>query len=342
SRSAYIAADPEEQAAVTARVDAVLDGVGGERFALPYRTHVYRSVLQPDRAYDHALHGVKRGWWRGAVAIVSFLVLFLGVNTVIGGIGFAIDAVLGNTDLEQLEQGVVPLTPIVMLANNLSLAAAIPIAWLLQWALFGVRPRFLSSVIGGFRWRWMLRLAIVIVPVWAVYVSLSLLGATELQFDGTVVAVIVITLLTTPFQAAGEEYGLRGLVQRSVGSWFAGPRVAFVVSTAISAIVFGALHFAGDPWLIAYYVIFGVAMSIAAHFTGGIEASVLIHATNNVLLFVVAAVLGQLAAGIDRSAGTGGPFILIPTLLVLAAALFAAWRARRTGVVRRAPSPPAT
>jgi membrane protease YdiL (CAAX protease family) len=213
---------------------------------------------------------------------------------------------------------------------------------LLQWVFFGVRPRWILSVVGRFRWRWLGRLALVIVPVWAVYVGATfLLGpAGELRVDATALALLAVVVLTTPLQAAGEEVGLRGLVQRSVGSWFAGPRLAFAVSTAVSALVFGALHFAGDPWLIAYYVLFGVAMSIAAHRTGGLEAPILIHATNNTLLFLPAVLFGQLAEGIDRSAGAGGPFILVPMLVVLLGAFLASRLARRARVAVTAPRPP--
>jgi catechol 2,3-dioxygenase-like lactoylglutathione lyase family enzyme len=149
-----------------------------------------------------------------------------------------------------------------------------------------------------------------------------------------------VVVLTTPLQAAGEEFGFRGLVQRSAGSWFRNPTTAFVVSTLISGAAFGAAHFAADPWLIAYYFLFGVSASIAARLTGGLEAPILVHVVNNVLIFVPAALLGQLDAGIDRSEGAGGPFILLPIAMVLTAAALSGWWARRNGITVRAPSIP--
>ena len=44
----------------------------------------------------------------------------------------------------------------------------------------------------------------------------------------------MIVVLTTPFQAAGEEYGARGLITRGAGSWFASPRAALLVGTLLS------------------------------------------------------------------------------------------------------------
>ncbi len=296
----------------------------------------------PQRRYEHALHGITPGWWRGAAAIVILLVLFFGISTVLGGLALALDVLGGAITPQQLASGVVPITPLVLLSTNLSAAAMIPIAAVLQWTFFGVRPRFLSSVQGRLRWRWLGRLSLVIVPVWIVYVGAStLLGPPgEFRVDATALALIAVVILTTPLQAAGEEYGLRGLVQRSVGSWFARPRTALIVATVFSAGVFGSAHFATDPWLIAYYVTFGVALSLAAHFTGGLEAPVLIHAVNNVLLLVPAALLGQLGQGIDRSAGAGGPIILVPMAVVLLGAYLSARSARRRGIRVVAPAPP--
>ena len=42
---------------------------------------------------------------------------------------------------------------------NLSLIVLIPAAMLSIWAVHRIRPRFLSSVAGGLRWRWLLRCA---------------------------------------------------------------------------------------------------------------------------------------------------------------------------------------
>ncbi|CAN5587143.1 hypothetical protein BH10ACT7_BH10ACT7_15310 [soil metagenome] len=296
-----------------------------------------------DLTYDHALSRIP-GKWRGALAILTFVVGFLLISTVVGGAGLIYEVVTGGVDIDVIASGIVPLTPAIMLTNNLSLAAAIPLAILLQRAFFGVKGGWLASVTGRFRWRWLGRLALVIVPVWVIYVGISVAldPSGEWRFDGGVILMLAIVLVTTPLQAAGEEYGTRGLIQRSAGSWFRNPAAAFIVGTILSGAVFASAHFAADPWLIAYYFVFGVSGSIAARGTGGLEAPVLVHAVNNVLLFIPAALLGQLDQGIDRSEGTGGPFILVPMALCLAAALFSTWWARRSSAVIAADAPPTT
>lgn len=283
--------------------------------------------------YDHALSRI-RGAWRGIVAILLLVIGFLLLSIVISGIGIGIEIARGAITLEQINSGLVPFTPGVLLSTNIALALTIPLAMGLQRLFFGARIGTLASVTGHFRWKWMGRLALIIVPVWIVYIGASFLiePVEFVAIDGTVLIMIAIVILTTPFQAAGEEFGARGLIQRSAGSWFRHPVAAFVVSTLIASSLFALAHLAGDPWLIAYYFIFGASMSLAARGTGGLEAPILIHATNNVLIFLPAVLLGQLDAGIDRSAGTGGPFMLIPMALCLAAAGISTLWARRARV----------
>lgn len=291
--------------------------------------------------YDHALRAAP-AWWRGALALLLLVVGFLILSIALGGIALIIDVATGAYSLDDVANGLMTLTPVTMLANNLSLAALIPVSMLIQWAVFGVRPRWLSSVEGRFRWRWFGRLSLIIVPVWIVYVGASvLLSPLEpVVFDGTMLAMLAVVILTTPLQSAGEEYGARGLIQRSVGSWFARPVTAFVVGTVVSGAVFASVHFAGDPWLIAYYFVFGASMSFAARGTGGLEAPVLIHATNNVLLLVPTALMSQTDQVFERGEGAGGPFMLIPMALCVAAAVVTTWWGRRNGVTATAPLPP--
>ncbi|MDH6180358.1 membrane protease YdiL (CAAX protease family)/SAM-dependent methyltransferase [Microbacteriaceae bacterium SG_E_30_P1] len=345
SRSSYITADETERARVVAAIDELLathpDTAGRSEFVLPYVTHCFRSrVSDPPLDYAHALSPA-RGWWRGALAIVVFVAAYLAVSAVLGAVGFAIEFARGELTLEQLESGLIPFTPVIMLVNNLSLAACIPLALVLQRLFFGARVGSLSSVVGRIRWRWMLRLALIIVPVWALYVGISIVvePAGEVRIDAGVIIMLAIVVLTTPLQSAGEEYGARGLILRAAESWFRNPTVAFVVGLVISSAVFSLAHLAADWWLIAYYFVFGASAALAARLTGGLEAPVLVHATNNVLLFIPAVLYGQLEQGIDRSEGTGGPFMLFPMIMCVLAALIS-WRwGHRNGVVTTAPSP---
>lgn len=289
--------------------------------------------------YHQGLRGAS-GAWRGILALVvllavAYVLLAFVVTPLSGAIDFARGAAPRNP-----EHAIV--TPGLLLANNLLSAALIPTSMLLQWALFGIHPRWLLSVVGHVRWRWLGRLATVLVPLSFVTVAIAQRNwpSGTFRLDRTVVGLLALALLTTPLQAAGEEFVFRGLAQRAIGSWLRGPRASFIVSTAITAPLFAAIHRADDPWLAAYQLAAGASLSTMTHLSGGLEASILLHATNNTLLLLPVILTGRLAALADRTTGPTGPALLFPIATALAAPLLVRWLAGRHGIVTAAPPPP--
>jgi uncharacterized protein len=123
--------------------------------------------------------------------------------------------------------------------------------------------------------------------------------------------------------------GFRGLITRSVGSWFADPRAALIVGIVVANLLFMVAHVSSDLWLNAYYLLFGIALSITVWRTGGLEVSCLLHVVNNVLLFGIAAIFANGEVSFDRSSGVGGPFLLLPIGMVLITAVGVSWRTAR-------------
>jgi membrane protease YdiL (CAAX protease family) len=292
--------------------------------------------------YHHFLRTPKARWWQGLLLILTFVVLYLTLTLVLSVAAIAFDVATGRLDAGSLTQGRVALTvtPALLLATNLAPALMIPASLMLQWGFFGQRPRWMHSVQGAFRWRLLARAAVFIVPLWAVYVvavTLAFPPAGNGRFTSESVALLVVILLTTPLQAAGEEYGARGLLTRAAGSWAADPRLALLLGTVLSATVFTVAHGAGDPWLIVYYFVFAVSLSIVTWRTGGLELAVLIHGVNNVFLFVLSVSLGaDMSQAFNRQNGVGGPSMLVAmAMMVLVAALVWVWAARQ-GVTRHA------
>lgn len=309
----------------------------------PTPTHRSIENLRQSQVPYHQALRVVPGVWRSILAVVSFAVTgFLLLLVAVIPIANLIDVATGVT-AQDFAAGNITMTPGLMLANNLMITALIPASMLLQWAIFGVRPRWLSSVEGRFRWRWLGRLAIVIVPVLAVYVGIiQLLRPIDgVRLDGTATAMIAIVLLTTPLQSAGEEYGFRGLVQRSTGSWLRDPNAAFVLSTALTSVPFALIHLSRDPWLTGYYLVTGIALSLMVRFSGGLEASVLVHAVNNTFLILPTMLAGQAETLLDRSNGTGGPIVLLSIATMLAVSFLVRWLAYRYVIKATAPLPPA-
>jgi membrane protease YdiL (CAAX protease family) len=302
------------------------------------------AVAERPRRYHEALSEPRRPWWVAALALISFALAILVVSLVVSFLAIQIDLLLGLTTPDAVTSGALVFTPTLFLANNLVLAALIPISMLLQWVFFGVRPRWILSVTGAWRWNLVRRSALFIAPLFLLYTGAGLaLAAAELSAtppNGTTLALLVMVVLTTPLQAAGEEFGFRGFVARTVGAWSARPGVSFTIGTVASSITFALVHFAADPWLIAYYLVFAVAMSCIVWATGGLEVAVLIHVLNNVLLLIPAVVLSSLDESFDRSVGSAGPAVLVPIgIIAITTAVVLRW-SRRPDVVSVALPPP--
>ena len=275
------------------------------------------------------------------VAIGSFVVGYLLITSALTVAAMIIDSATGRAAWESVSTGAVEFTPALFLATNIGNALAIPLAMLVQWLVWGQPVRWLHSVTGYVRWRLMARSALIVVPLWIAYMVISAVAFPAPAgtpsgggFTAESVALLIIMLLTTPLQAAGEEYGTRGLIMRAAGSWVASPLPGLIIAALVPSVLFMLAHGAGDPWLNVYYFLFGVTMSILAWRTGGLEAGIVLHAVNNMLAFGVVILAGQ-EINLDRSAGVGGAFMLVPmaALIIVTAVLvlFAQrWRVQRT------------
>lgn len=279
-------------------------------------------------AYHQGLRGLpKTRIWKCIVAIVVMALCFAVITLALQVGGYAISQAVGFSGF---------VTPITFAALNLSWGVSIPLAIVVQRAFFGAEAPSLSSVVGRLRWRLIAGSAAVLIPAWAAFTYLSTLvqplGPRSGAFDATSIAFLVVCLLTTPLQAAGEEYIFRGFANRSIGSCFGHARLALVVASALASVLFMFAHGSTDMWLNAHYLVFGLGLSLITWRTGGLEIPVVVHAVNNVASFVAA-----FASGMDpnqmfnRQAGAGGPFMLMPiafTVLVTAGVFIWAAKAR--------------
>lgn len=257
--------------------------------------------------YHHFLRTPRHRWWKALLLVVGVLVAY-GVLSVITTVAaLIIDVVSGrNTDIFS---GNLEITPVLFAGTNIGLALMIPACLLLQWAVYGQRPRWLSSVEGGFRWGLLARCAVVLVPIYVLYIGGTMLvtGLPSGPVHPEAIVFVVITLLTTPLQSAGEEYAVRGLLTRAIASWLPPRFVAFVVASLLSAGVFAAGHPNLTPWRLAAYLIIALGFSVLVWRTGGLEAAVLGHALNNVLVIVPTALYGDMTSALLGVEGESGP-----------------------------------
>lgn len=313
------------------------------------------------RPYTQVLRGVRHRWWRPLLSLAVVLagvVLGLVVTTVAFLVGILLDPAVSAGDLASPDGlGLLISRWWAFLINNLFLAWLIPVAVLAVWVGHAWRPRWVVSVVGRVRWAWMGLAALVSLGFFGIATgaTFALDPSTRWDPEPQAAVILVVVLLTTPLQAAGEEFLFRGWLSQAVGSWFARPLAGALVAGVVSASAFALAH-GGDqgPFLFADRFAFGVVASVLAWRTGGLEAGIAAHALNNMVIFVPVVLSGQLASALDpQSVGDAtsaqvGVDVVVLALLVLVLDRLG----KRRGLVRtttlplppgqRPPLPPAT
>ncbi|WP_199523963.1 CPBP family intramembrane glutamic endopeptidase [Micromonospora craterilacus] len=210
------------------------------------------------------------------------------------------------------------MTPLKSLAINISIGAAGVVAVLLLAWIAKVPWRCLISSPRAFDAR---RLRIYLVGA-ALLVGAGIgvvalvapdsPGWTAFGVTGTTISLLVVTVLSTPLQSAGEELWWRSAVLPAAASWVRAVRPALAVGLIVSSLGFAMLHGSNDSWLFGYYTFIGICTALMAIISRGIEAPVAFHVANNVLFGIVNTVLadGEPYA-IDRSTDSGDASLLI-------------------------------
>ncbi|UER53884.1 CPBP family intramembrane metalloprotease [Kineosporiaceae bacterium SCSIO 59966] len=284
------------------------------------------------RPYHQVLRGPAHRWWRPllglGVVLAGLAVILLGTLAVTV-VAAAVGAVRLEDPADALDEWW------VLLVTNVGLAALIPVSALAVLAGHGWRPGFLSSVEGRLRWRWLLVCAAVsaVVLVGGTAVLWGVGGVPSGRGGEDVVLLLAVVLLTTPLQAAGEEYLFRGWLTQAVGSWLRGPVVSAVVAALVSASLFALAHGAQNAWLFTDRFAFGLLGSYLVWRTGGLEAAIAVHALNNVVVLVPTVLTGGLADALSVTSAPALPVLLdLAVMAVTGVALTLA--ARRAGVRR--------
>jgi membrane protease YdiL (CAAX protease family) len=159
------------------------------------------------------------------------------------------------------------------------------------------------------------------------------------HFSGTVAASAVVILLTTPLQAAGEEYLFRGYLLQAICSLV--PRDGFKwVGITVSAALFAFAHGGQNPPLFFDRFAFGLIAAWLVTRTGGLEAGIALHILNNFLAFGVALAFGDLTSTLTVSQVSWWNIVLTVTQSGVYTALVV-WVAGRWGLQTRT-RPPGT
>lgn len=279
--------------------------------------------------YHRVYAGEKRRIARGVAAIVFLFAGLIVLAQACLAAAAAIDSqLLGRTGF----------SPLQLAAGSFSLALLIPYSMLLQRWLYGVPARSLHSVAGSFRFGVFGRSLIVFGPL--VLVAMSV-GPTVPDdripwSTGDLVAFFVIGMTLIPLAAAGEEYGLRGLMFRIVGSWTRGSLSGAGLGITLTTVLFSLSHGTLDPYILGSYLVLFGAMAIITWRTGGLEVAVVLHAVYNVSALVLATTLHLDVGGDLGSRGeiVGTPANLVPSAALAIITAIIWWTTRKSGPAR--------
>ncbi|HEV2928251.1 MAG TPA: type II CAAX endopeptidase family protein [Propionibacteriaceae bacterium] len=289
------------------------------------------------RPYHQMLRGPLFRWWKPVLTLLLAVALYIPLVVLSLVPLIVVGVASGASDLGLLGFDVKNLSPTGFVVVNLSLIAMIPVSGLSIWIVHLIRPRYLSSVVGGIRWRWLARCVLIVLPLWLAYLALGLLvvppdPARPAQW----LPLLIIVLTMTPFQAAGEEYLFRGWLMQNIGAYFSRPILGLVVSVAVSAVAFAAAHGSRDPWIFGSIGCMAIAACVAVYRTGGLEAAIAMHAVNNVLAFGAVLMFGGWNEAFVGADTQGTPAVLVLAILVQGGALaLILWQARRHGIQSR-------
>lgn len=311
-----------------------------------------RPQLAPDfRPQYHQLHRVGRpGWWRSLVGALLALVLVFGlVPLVAGAIAFAALLAAGNsTDRAGAILDVTAeTTPTGLALLNIVIALAIPVTWAVTWWLHRLKPRWLSSVAPRLRWGFLLICLGLSVVALLASLGVGLLlplapGESPIgevnDFTSRTRDFLIVILLLTPLQAAGEEYLFRGYLTQAFGSLVWARRASQVLAVLGPALIFALFHgLSQDAPVFFDRFAFGVVAGILVVRTGGLEAAIAMHVLNNFLAFGLALAFGDLTTALTATGGSSWWMILSTLTQSLVYLALATWVATAMGIVNVGP-----
>jgi len=291
--------------------------------------------------YPQLLRTERHRWWKPLLGLaVAALTLILGSIAVV--LAAAAIAALVGVDNPFSDEAMSADTPLGLAGTNLSIAMIIPAVLLAVVAIHRTRVGWLSSVEARLRWALLGRifpLALVLVVLFFAATFLvppAGFGDIDAPPGSRLVALLAVILLTTPLQAAAEEYGFRGYLTQSIGSWFGRAEVGTVVAAAVTGLLFALAHGVQDAWLFGDRLAFGLVASWLAWRTGGLEAPIALHIANNLVSLVYSAATGSLEESLSAT-DLDWPYAVLDLAMMVVFALVVARLADRWHLrVRRA------
>lgn len=287
--------------------------------------------------------------WRPYAGVGLLVVLFVVGQFVVGAVVTVFLATSGDSAARITDKlSGDPATPSFLALVNLGWAAVIPSVLVVALLVHRMVPGWVVSVAGAVRWRWLATCLGLAVVALAVTFGVSLLlpdqGAGTVDLGGglnswssTTRDFLLVVLLLTPLQAAGEEFAFRGYLAQACGAVTGrhGAAVSGTVAVVVPAVLFALAHGVGQDLPIFFdRFAFGVVAGLLVLLTGGLEAGIAMHVLNNFFAFGLALAFGDMGETLTPTDGTwwAVPVTLTQSLAYLGLTL---WAARRLGVATR-------
>lgn len=292
--------------------------------------------------YDQLHRLGKAGAWRLIVGIPMLAIGFFLAQSVLGLV-----FVTAGADPDRLDAE--PATPVFLALVDLGWAVAIVLAVLVSSRWHGVAAGWICSVVGRLRWRWML--VCTAIAVVALCVTLAVAAVLPDQGSGSITVggplndwtsttrdFVLVVILLTPLQAAGEEFVFRGYLAQAFGGVFARVRGygGAIAAVVVPSVLFALAHGLGQDLPIFFdRLAFGLVAGTLVLLTGGLEAGIAMHVLNNLFAFGLALAFGDMTESLTPTDGTWWaiPVTLTQSLCYL---LLTWWAARRLGIAGRA------
>jgi hypothetical protein len=278
-----------------------------------YPQQTYPSFPHPEpREYHQMLRTWTYAWWKPALGILvcglAMLVVMPIVLLPVLALGVWLE---GGPFLDTFFRSATlqDIGPSALLYLNLVLGSMILVTWFVIRFLHRMRPRWLTSVVPKMRWRFLAvclglsflaLLASVVVGMLLPGEDTAVLGPVN-EFTRTTALITLVVVLTTPFQAAGEEYLFRGYLLQAVGSMIRRSDVAKWAAIGVTSLLFAIAHGGQNFPLFFDRFAFGLIAGWLVIRTGGLEAGIALHILNNFLAYGFALTFGDLTESLTVS-----------------------------------------
>ncbi len=176
-----------------------------------------------------------------------------------------------------------------MVGQHLGLGALTLVLLVIVRTLHRRDPQWLWSVSPGVRWRYLIACLLLAIPIFSAGLVAS--GLTGFNPQPGAVGWLIAILLTAPLQAVAEEVLFRGYLLQAIGMAVRNDVFAVVASALLFAIFHGTQNF----WLFSSRLAFGLLAGFLVVRTGGLEAPIAAHITNNLLAFGAAVLMSSVA-----------------------------------------------